>query len=92
MQLLQLVEGADDIVLVGQFLGSLTQACLGLEVLLEVQLAGFAIQLQQVVELLHIELVVAPQLVGFLSGNGLDVAPLLLQGLEILIGLAGFLG
>ena len=92
MQLLQLVEGTDDIFLISQFLGSLTQACLGLQIFLEVQLASLAIQFQQVVELLHIQLVVAPQLVGTLGWHSLDVAPLLLQGLEFLIGLAGFLG
>ena len=91
VEFLQLEEGADGVGLVGQSLGSLAEARLGLEILLEVELAGFAVKLQQVVELLDVELVVAPQLVGPLCGHALDVAPLLLQGFELLVGLAGLL-
>ena len=43
-----------------QFLRSLAELGLQTEVLLEVIFAGFAVQLEQVVELLHIELVVTP--------------------------------
>ena len=89
MQFLQLVEGANDVGLLGQFLGSLTEALLLFLVLAEVVFAGFAVQAQHVVELLDVELVVAPQLAGFLGRNVLYLAPLLLQGLEILIALIG---
>ena len=92
MQLLQLVEGADDIRLVGQLLCGLTELSLQLQVLLEVVLAGFTVQFQQVVELLDIQLVVTPQLVGLLSRHVLNITPLVLQGLEVLIRLVSLLG
>ncbi len=92
VKLLQLVESADNVWLVGKFLGGFAQACLYLEVLLEVVFACFDVQFQQVVELLHIELVVAPQLVGLVSRHSLDFLPLLLQSLEVGVRLASFLG
>ena len=95
VQFLQLVEGADDVGLVGQLLGSLTQTRLHFKVLLEVVFASLAVQFQQVVELLHVELIVAPQLVSALSRHSLDFAPLLLQFLELLerpVGLVGRCG
>ena len=92
MQLLQLVEGTDDVVLLGQLLGSLAELCLQLQIFLEVVFTGLAVQFQQVIELLYIQLVVTPQLVGLLGRHGLDVTPLLLQGLELLVCLVGLLG
>ena len=91
MQLLQLMDGADDIGLVGQTLSGFAKLGLQLKVLLEVVLTGLAVQLEQVIELLHVELVVTPQLVGLLGRHILDFFPFLLQGLEFLIGLVGFL-
>ena len=78
VELLQLVEGADDVFLVVELLGGLAETRLYFKVFLEVVFAGFAIELEQVVELLYIELVAAPKLVGFLGGHGLDVFPFLL--------------
>ena len=89
MQFLQLVEGADDIRFVSQLLSSLTKLGLSLQIFLEVIFAGLAVQFQQVVELLNIQLVVAPQFVGFLSGNVLNLFPLVLQGFEVLVRLVG---
>ena len=85
MKLLQLVESAYNILFVCKFLCSLTQMGLCFQVLFEVQFTCLAVQLQQVIELLHIELIVAPQFVGTLSRNVLYLTPLLLQSLELLI-------
>ncbi len=85
VQLLQLVERADDVLLVGKVLGSLAQLGLELEVLLEVVLASLRVELKQVVELLYVQLIVAPKLVCLVGRNGLDVLPLLLQLLELVV-------
>ena len=87
MQLLKLVERAYNVFLVSQVLGSLTQLGLYLEVLLEVILACLAVKLQQVIELLHIKLVVAPQLACALCRHSLYLFPLLLQLLKLVIRL-----
>ena len=92
VQLLQLVEGADDIRLVGQFLRRLAEAGLLLEVLLEVVFARLPVEVQQVIELLDVELVVPPQFVRFLCRHHLDFFPFLLQLLELVEVLVGFLG
>ncbi len=92
MELLQLMEGADDIRLIGQFLCCFAETVLDFQVLLEVILAGFAVQLQQIIELLHVQLIVAPQLVGLLSGNKTDLLPFLLQLLKFLVVLIGLFG
>ena len=85
VQLLQLVECAHHIILSAQALSLFAKLGLQFQVFLEVVLACLAVEVEQVVELLHIELVVAPHLVGLLSGNGLDVFPFLLQGLELIV-------
>ena len=85
VQLLQLVERADDVLLVGKVLGSLAQLGLKLEVLLEVVLASLRVELKQVVELLYVQLIVAPKLACLVGRNGLDVLPLLLQLLELVV-------
>ena len=89
MQFLQLMEGADDIGLVGQFLSSLAKALLLFLVLAEVVFAGFAVQTEHIIELLYVELIVTPQFIGFLGRHVLDLTPLLLQGLELLIAFVG---
>ena len=74
------------------FFGSLAEGRLLLQVLLEVVFSGLAVEVDEVVELLHVELVVAPELVGLLGGHGLDLLPLRLEGFEVLevgIGLLG---
>ena len=85
MQLLQLVECADDIAFVGQLLCRFTEFCLYFKVFLEVVFAGFAVQFQQVVILFYVQLVVAPQLVGFFRRNEFELLPFLLQLLEVLV-------
>ena len=92
MKFLQLVECADYIFLIGELLSSLTQLGLYLKILLEIVLASLRVELQQVVILLDIELVVAPQLAGFLCRHSLDVLPLLLQFLKLIVRLVGLIG
>ena len=91
MEFLQLMEGADDIRLVGQLLCGLTEALLLLLILTEVVFAGFAVQTEHIIELLHIELIVTPQFIGLLGRYILDLTPLLLQGFELLIAFVGLL-
>ena len=91
MQFLQLMESADDIFFLIELLGGLTKTRLDFQVFLEVIFAGLAIQLEQVVELFHIKLVVAPELVGFLGRNLFDFLPFLLELLEFLVVSVGFL-
>ena len=79
MQLLQLVESTDHVLLLSQFLSSLA-GWSSFQVLLEVIFACLAIEFEQVVELLDsVQLIVAPQLVGFLGRNVLDFLPFVLQ-------------
>ena len=92
VQLLQLVEGRDDVGLVGQALSGFAEAGLELEVLLEVVFAELVVELQQVVELLYVEAVVLPELVGVLLGDELGVVPLLLQLLEFGVVGVGIFG
>ena len=92
MEFLQLVERADYVLLVGKLLCSLTQLGLYLKILLEIVLASLRVELQQVVILLNVELIVAPQLAGFICRHSLDVLPLLLQFLKFVVRLVGFIG
>ncbi len=62
VQVLQLVESAHHVRLVGQFLSFLTELCLGFEVFLEVIFASLTVEVEQVVELLNVELIVSPRL------------------------------
>ena len=86
------VPGERGIGLVGEFLCSLAEQCLLLQVLLEIILAQLAVEVEQVIILLDIELVVAPQLVGLLGGHCLDVFPFLLERLEVVVRLVGLFG
>ena len=85
MQFLQLVEGADDVFLVGKFFGSLAEFGFEFKVLLEVVLACLAVELQQVVELLHVELVVAPEFACPFCRHGTGLFPFLLELLEFVV-------
>ena len=85
VKVLQLVEGGDDIFLVCQFLSSFAEGGLSLQVLLEVVLTSLAVEFQQVVVLLHVELIVAPKLAGFVCRHSLDFLPFLLEGFEVII-------
>ena len=57
MEFLQFVEGAHHVLVLGEFLGRRAEGFLRLEVLAEVQVAQVAVDLDHVVELLHIELI-----------------------------------
>ena len=92
MQFLQLVECADDILLICKLLGSLTQFSLQFKVFLEVIFTCLDIEFEHVVELLHIELVITPQLISLGGRHTLDFLPFLLQCLKLRIRLAGILG
>ena len=85
VQVLQLVEGRDDIRLLVELFSSFAECGLSLEVFLEVIFTCLAVEFQKVVELLHVELVVAPQLISLVGRHGLDILPFLLQGLEVII-------
>ena len=91
VQFLQLMEGTDHVGHLVQSLCFLAELRLGFKVLLEVILTCFTVEVEQVIELLYVELVVAPHLIGFLWGHRLDVLELLLQFLELIIVFVGFL-
>ena len=78
MQFLQLVEGTNYVFFVGKVLSRFTQLRLQLQVFLEIIFARFPIEVQQVVKLLNVQLVVAPQFASVLWGYGLNLFPLLL--------------
>ena len=85
VEFLQLVEGRDNIFFLVEFLGSLAELGLCLKILLEVVFTSLVVELQQVVELLYVELIAAPELVGLVGRNGLYLFPFLLQGFKFLI-------
>ena len=64
MQFLQLMESTDDIRLLSQFFSSLAQMGLYLKILLEIIFASLDVEFEHIVELLYIQLIVAPQFVG----------------------------
>ena len=78
MQGLQTVDGSHNIGFFCQLLCLFAQQSLCLKVLAEVVFTELDIQLQHIVELLHIELVVLPYLRYILCWNGTDFAPFLL--------------
>ena len=77
VQCLQLLECRHDVLLslCGECLCLLAEALFGLKVLAEVILACLDVELEQVVELLHVVLVCLPYLCGSLSRNGLYLFP-----------------
>ena len=85
------MECADNVFLVSQALCVFAKFLFQLQVFLEVVFSCLVIQFEQVVELLNIELIVAPQFVGLLCRNSLNFFPLLLQFLKGLIRLVGFI-
>ena len=85
MKFLQLAEGHHHVGLVGQFLGLLAELRLDFEVLLEVVVAEHVVELADVVELLRVALVGFPEFGCLFGRNVLDLAPLLLDGLEIVV-------
>ena len=82
VQLLQLVEGAHHVLVLGELLRGLAESFLGLEVLAEVQVAQVAVDLDHVVELLHIELVGIVDVPECGGGHGARFPPAVLEFAE----------
>ena len=82
MQLLKLMESAYHIRFFGQFFSLFTQVCFLLEVLFEIVFACFAVQVQQVVELLYVKLICLPRFVCLLRRHCSRLLPFLLQLLK----------
>ena len=83
MELLEFLERGNDILFLRQFLGLLAELLLGLQVLLEVEVAQVAVDLDQVVELLHVELVGVVDVPEGRDGNRADFAPAVLDLAEL---------
>jgi hypothetical protein len=79
VELLELLEGADHVLALGEGLGLLAELGLGLEVLAEIQVAEFAVDLHQVVELLHVELVGVIDIAEILLRDRTGLAPAVLD-------------
>ena len=87
MELLQLMESADDVLFFSELLSNLAEGCLHLKVLLEVVLTCLDIELEQVIELLCDELVVLPEVSSVFCRNSLYLLPFLLEVFDFLIGI-----
>lgn len=92
MQLLQLVEGRNNVLHIGQLFSSLAQVRLYFKIFLKVVSAHLVVETQLVVELLRIVLVVFPQFGSILSRHGFDILPFGLQVLHLVIALVGVVG
>ena len=92
MKFLQLVEGAYHVALICQLFSGFAEVCLYFEVFLEVVFARLVVELKQVVVLLYVQLVVAPQLVGLFRRHELYLPPFQLQLLEFLVRLVRLFG
>ena len=79
MQFLKLAESLDDILVLREFLGSLAERLLGLKILLEIKIAQIPVDLDHVVELLHIELIGVVQITELRGGNRSDLPPAVLE-------------
>ena len=82
MELLELAEGLDYILVLGELLCGFAESFLGLEVLLEIEVAEVAVDLDHVVELLDIVLVCIVDIPVILCGNGADGPPAVLNVAE----------
>ena len=87
MQLLQLVERVDDRRLEQQRLGLLAEGHLLLVVLLQVQVAQLLVDLDEVVEVLHVQVVGLPQVLDVLLRHDAGLLPALLQLAELREGI-----
>jgi len=79
VELLEFLEGAHDILALGEGLGLLAELGLGLEVLAEIQVAEFAVDLHEVVELLHVQLVGIVDVAEILLRDRTGLAPAVLD-------------
>ena len=82
MELLELAECFHYVLVLGEFLRSLAEGFLGLEVLLEIEVAKVAVDLDHVVELLDIVLICIVDIPVVLCGNGADSPPAVLDVAE----------
>ena len=85
VQVLQCAGGSNHISHLCQFLRSLAECGLQLQVLLEVVCAELIVEFQCVIERLHAQLIRFPEVSGLVLRHSLDLLPLLLQLLEIII-------
>ena len=85
VQLLQLVEGANHIFLLGELLSGFADARFNLQVLLEVIFAHLMIDAQEVVALLHIVVVVFPSVGDVFGRDGANFLPLGLECFESIV-------
>ena len=92
MKLLELVEGADNILKFDELFSSFAKCSLDFKVLLEVVRTHLVVEAEEVVVLLNVELVVLPKFRSAFCGHGLHVLPVRLEVLKFLIVLVGILG
>ena len=92
MELLKLVECTDDIIEFYEFLGSLADACLDFEVLLEVIGTHFVVDAEQVVELFALMLEILPGFGSIFGRYGSDFPPFCLEGFEVFVVLVDTVG
>ena len=79
MELLEFTEGLDDILVLSQLFSSLAELLLCFKVLLEVKVAKVAVDLDHVVELLHIELIGVVKIPELGCRNRTDLPPAVLE-------------
>ena len=82
VEFLQVVESGDHVLVLRQLFGSLAELDLGLEVLLEVEVAQLVGDLHLVVKALHVELIVVVEIAEIAGRNGADASPAVLKGAE----------
>ena len=83
VQFLQLLEGFHHVLVLTQGLGLLAESGLGFQVLLEVQVAEFAVDVYQVVELGHVQLVGIVDVTEILLGHRANLSPAVLDVAEL---------
>ena len=83
VEFLEFLEGIHHIVVLRQSLGRLAEGRLGLQVLLEIQIPEFAVNVHQVVELGHIQLVGVVHVAEALLGDGTHFPPAVLDVPEL---------
>ena len=83
MEFLEFLEGIHHIVVLRQGLGRLAEGRLGLQVLLEIQIPELAVNVHQVVELGHIQLVGVVHVAETLLGNRAHLTPAVLDVPEL---------
>ena len=83
VELLELLEGLYHILFLGQGLGLLAESGLGFEVLLEVKVTEFAVDVHEVVEFGHIELIGVVHVTETLLGHRTGVSPTVLDIAEL---------